>query len=94
MKNILKFNPELAKNIWLELSLQRLITMPAILLLFVFLVSFISAIFGMEGEGATEGATEGVTEGITEGAAAVEGISSASCLFRYVKLYCDVLPFR
>lgn len=38
MKNILKFNPELAKNIWLELSLQRLITMPAILLLFVFLI--------------------------------------------------------
>jgi hypothetical protein len=38
MKNILKFNPELAKNIWLELSPQRLVTMPAILLLFVFLI--------------------------------------------------------
>jgi hypothetical protein len=38
MKNILKVNPELAKNIWLELSPQRLVTMPAILLLFVFLI--------------------------------------------------------
>lgn len=38
MKNILRFNPELAKNIWLELSPQRLVTMPAILFLFVFLI--------------------------------------------------------
>ena len=43
MKNILKFNPELAKNIWLELSPQRLVTMPAILLLFVFLIFSLNA---------------------------------------------------
>ena len=38
MEKILKWNPEFAKNIWLEFSLQRLIALPAIVLLIVFAV--------------------------------------------------------
>ena len=38
MDKLLKWNPEFAKNIWLELSVQRLIAMPAIILLIVALI--------------------------------------------------------
>ncbi|HVA97380.1 MAG TPA: hypothetical protein VNG53_00680 [Bacteroidia bacterium] len=38
MKNILKWNAEFAKNIWLEFSPQRLIAMPAIIMLVVALI--------------------------------------------------------
>ncbi len=38
MDKLLKWNPEFAKNVWLELSVQRLIAMPAIILLIAVLV--------------------------------------------------------
>jgi len=42
MKGILRTNPEIARYLWLELSPQRLIAMPAILALLVFFVLTIS----------------------------------------------------
>ena len=38
MNKIIKWNPEFAKNIWMELSLQRLIAMPAIIFIIVLLI--------------------------------------------------------
>jgi len=43
MKKILQWNPEFAKNIWLELSPIRLISMPAIIILIVGLIFMNSA---------------------------------------------------
>ncbi len=38
-KNLLSWNPEFAKNIWLEISVQRLIAMPVIIALIAILIS-------------------------------------------------------